>query len=630
MIAAPVFHIVSEFKFEIGSALLGTEALKNAVGGVSSAADNALVSFQKLGFGIAAQMGLGTGGILGMLYEAIQASEKFGATQRKLANVFLSNQDKISGGPVTFMEAMQASSDIMDEIHKKAAQFGLPASALANTVGAIAPALFNEGVAGKNLGPAIDMSRGLLKSAPVLGVDPNMVQGQLLDLVNGRGSAGDTLAMRLMNETTAFKEFGGGKHNGGSSAGKSPLAAFNALPAAKRVEVLNKALLQFGSNTDILKANASSLTQQIQILSDSMKGMFSILKPIGESLASFLAPALERFNQMIQTNGVQIGKQLGIMAKKMLGDNPEKLFAGLFQAGNLKKDLASTANVFSMVGIVGTIGMGLKWLGVTAKLASPWISAFVGMFTIFLDVFERTPTIMTKVSLWVAGITAIGVALVAFPGVGVVLAIGAALTGLFQLFSRAEGYAKVNDALKIPALTEKLLRASNAFMAVAGSILAPFTAIFDALAKWIAPMFEISSWIDLAADSLITLATLMSVFDGQIQGLGATVREFLRYLTHEDMIKNPTGIFSSSGKAFTDTFDKVMNENLATLQSGETANVSKSITNIGKVEIRNDFKQQMEPDRIAFTIKDQLLKAAANPGQSANRSLRGTFGTAGN
>jgi hypothetical protein len=56
-----------------------------------------------------------------------------------------------------------------------------------------------------------------------------------------------------------------------------------------------------------------------------------------------------------------------------------------------------------------------------------------------------------------------------------------------------------------------------------------------------------------------------------------------------------------------------------------TGAVVQQTTNINKVEIRNDFKEQMEPDRIAFTLKDQLLKAANNPGQAAGRSLQGAF-----
>ena len=49
--------------------------------------------------------------------------------------------------------------------------------------------------------------------------------------------------------------------------------------------------------------------------------------------------------------------------------------------------------------------------------------------------------------------------------------------------------------------------------------------------------------------------------------------------------------------------------------------------NINKVEIRNDFKERMEPDRIAFTLKEQLLKAAQNPTQ-ANRGAFATTGAA--
>lgn len=726
MIAPQVFHILTEFKFEIGSALTSSRALQQAVSGVSVAADNALMSFQRMGIGVVAQMGLGTGGVLGVLYEAIQASEKFDSTQRKLANTFLSNQDKIKGGPVTFLEAMQASSAVMDEIQAKARQFGLPASALSNTVAQIAPALFNEGVAGTNLSTAVDMSRGLLKSAPVLGVDPNMVQGQLLDLVTGRASAGDTLAMRLMNETQAFKDLKTGGVNqalgtnlnqptpfksmptaqnvnvsvdvgrleqppvrdtngplsafnslaektpqqvsvnidaralnqssalemkgplsalnsvstprnsnlesgarefhasGGTHGSKSPLASFNALPAAQRVEVLNKALLQFGSNADILKANANSLTQQLQVLSDTMKGMFSILRPIGSVLADFLAPAVARFNVMVQTHGASISKQLGIMLRRVLGQ-PEELFENLFQMRSLKSDLEATSKVFSVAGITGVIGAGLKFLGVTSKLAAPWVSVLAGAVTVFMDVFARTPTIVSKIALIGIGVGALLALLVAFPPLAGIIAVSTVLTALFQMLSRAQGIAAVEDVKALPEQMDDLSRVVNAFSATMGRLFDPFSQIFDGLAHWISPVFQVSSWVDFLTNALFKLTYAFSFVEAAFSGLLDAVSTFMNYFTSSQMLTDPTGIFDQMANSFSREFDRVMNENLSSLSDPETGAVMNQITNISKVEIRNEFKEQLEPDRIAFTLVEQLKKTAQNPSQGSGRSFSGAL-----
>jgi hypothetical protein len=627
MIGGPqIFHILTEFKFEIGSALLGTKTLTGAVGELSQAADNTLFSFQKMGLGVVAQMGLGTGGVLGILHSAIEASEKFGATQRKIANIFLSNPDNIQGGAVSFMEAMQASDSIMTSIVHKARQFAIPASALTETVGAIAPVLFREGAAGKNLETAIDMSRGLLKSAPTLGVDPGLVQGQLVDLIMGRGSAGDRLSMRLASETQAFQEVLG--KGGAGGAGKSPLAAFNALPIEKRVDVLNRALLQFGSNSEILKANAYSLTQQLQVLSDTMKGMFSILRPIGSALADFIAPALARFNEMLQTQGSNISKQLGQMLRKVLG-SPEELVENLFQVKSLRRDMDSASKVLSVAGITMGIGNGLKFFGVITKAFSPWIAVLTGSLQVFYDVWERTPSIATKVTMFTLGIGALIAALVAFPPLAGIVAVSAALTGFFQLLSRAEGIAKVTDAKKLPQLMEDLTRVTNAFMTTMGRALKPFTAVFDALAHFISPIFEVAGWIELLTDVVFKFTYALSFLEGSFSGIMEAIQTFMEYFTSTQMIGNPTGIFDAVAKSFTDEFDRIMNENLSSLTDSQNGAVMNQITNIGKVEIRNEFKEQLEPDRIAFTLKDQLMKTAQNPTQAARRSFSGALAGAG-
>lgn len=619
----PIFHVLTEFKFEIGHAMTSSQQLQGAVEDLSHAADQALFSFQKMGVGLVAQMGLGSGGVLGTLYEAIQASEKFNATQRKLANVFLSNQDKIKGGPVSFLEAMEASNTIMSEINKKAKEFALPASALTNTVTAIAPALFNAGVAGPNLENAITMSRGLLKSAPTLGVDASMVQGQLLDLVMGRGSAGDTLSQRLMNETTAFRDILGPNAGHGKSGGhgsSSPLAAFNALPAAKRVEVLNKALLQFGSNTEILTANAQSLTQQIQVLKDQFVGMYSILKPIGDSLAAFLAPALERFNQMIKTHGAEIGKQLGSLLGKVLG-SPETLFANLFQLKSLKRDLTSTSHVFSMAGLAGTIGAGLKFLGVTSRFAAPWVSILAGALTVFYDIWNRTPSVLSKIFMFTAGITALMALFYFVPVVGQIVAVATALTALFQLFSRAEGIAKVQDALELPRVLEDTSRLMNALSVTMGRLLKPFTDLFNAFAEQLAWMFRITSWADVMNNAIFKVVMFFTFLESVFIGLMDSIQTFMNYFTSDQMLKDPMGLFKAMRDSFSTSADKVIDENLASLTDPNKGAVANQITNIAEVNINNAFKEQMEPDRIAFTLVDQLKKVAQNPVSNPGRSM---------
>ena len=52
--------------------------------------------------------------------------------------------------------------------------------------------------------------------------------------------------------------------------------------------------------------------------------------------------------------------------------------------------------------------------------------------------------------------------------------------------------------------------------------------------------------------------------------------------------------------------------------SADKKEVSKNVTNIGNVNINQQFKEQLEPDRIAFAVTDQLKKLATNPVQAIN------------
>jgi hypothetical protein len=76
--------------------------------------------------------------------------------------------------------------------------------------------------------------------------------------------------------------------------------------------------------------------------------------------------------------------------------------------------------------------------------------------------------------------------------------------------------------------------------------------------------------------------------------------------------------------AITAGMEDIFERNLATLSAPEgDRNVSNHVTHIGKVEVRQDFKENMEPDRIASSLVKTLSSIAKNPTQSAGRSIQG-------
>jgi hypothetical protein len=262
---------------------------------------------------------------------------------------------------------------------------------------------------------------------------------------------------------------------------------------------------------------------------------------------------------------------------------------------------------------------------------------------------------------------------VAFPPVGGILAGALALTGLFQLFSRAEGIAKIRDFKLLPEMTEKFMKVLNMTISTFGRFLKPIFSIFESLAQWISPLFEVSRYMKLFTEVLyqFTLAisylqafssgllevyrylflnlwdwikhfgsmigdSIGELFSGSLldpvfslfDKMGISIKSyFLENVAQpiSTMFQDAKGllpdIFSPVTDIFTTEFDRIMNENLASLKSPDGP-IQNMITNIGKVEIKNDFKEQLEPDRIAFTLVEQLKRVAQNPGQGG-RSFSG-------
>jgi hypothetical protein len=85
-----------------------------------------------------------------------------------------------------------------------------------------------------------------------------------------------------------------------------------------------------------------------------------------------------------------------------------------------------------------------------------------------------------------------------------------------------------------------------------------------------------------------------------------------------NQIKNAIMLKGFNGAAIGDAFSGGVDMMLAELFPKIAAKIDdgsatpQQTVNISKIEIKNDFKEMLEPDRVAFTIKDQILKAARN------------------
>lgn len=600
-----IFQVATEFRFDIGHALLASNRLQESVNDISGAADNALFSFQKLGAGVVAHLGLGSGGLLTILGKAVQISDKFNNTALSFSNVISSNMKFLHGNIDTFNDRLETSKVIMGDITKVANQFALPSNELLNMTKLIAPVLIPHGAAGKNFSNAIDISKNVLKSAPNLGINPQDSEGQLIRAISGQAHMGDTLFRRLLSETGAFRDAKVG------NAGQ-----FNGMPFDKRLALLSKSLNQFSSDTDVLKNRVNSLSGQMTLLQNNFVEFGSVLRPIGDALLKPIIMVMQEVNRFVQHEGKAIAVSFGKLIENVFED-PKNLLINLLQFRKLGGDVKKGAGVFEIIGLI-TMMRHLQHFAPLAGIGTAVQSGLTFAARGLLSLAGMVP--------WLSVFSFVAKA--AWFAFSRLLPPLAAAVAFFQIISRAKAIAQVNDAKNLlslsPQLAEMMVRFKNALEL----IFYPITMMIDFWANLLAPLFEVTTWLSFAMGPLEQLANVLQFLGtvsvlayAGLSGLFAGLFQFVGNLT--------SGKFANLFGGVSDAFDQgvkdVIEANASKLFGGGSPSVVNQVTNIGKVEIRNDFKEQQEPDRIAFTLKDQLLKAAKNPTQARGNSLQGAF-----
>lgn len=602
--AEQVFKVLTEFRFDIAHAVAGSQQLQGQIGQVSAAADELHYALKRASMGLVVQTGLGTGGFLGAIWSAVKAADKFEQSQRQIANVLLSNN--LFTGPNAFRDAMNDAAIAMDHMNKVANQFSLPSADLVQFSKLVGATLVAHGLDNSHLEKSINLSRGFLKSAPTLGIDPGLAQGQLLDAVMGRANMGDTLFQRISNETSAMKPYQG-------TAGAN---SFNALTPAKRLEVLTQSLTQFGNVTEIVNANALSLTSQMKRLQDNITGMFSILRPIGKAIMDPLRKILYQLNIYLEKYGKKILEIMGRIFKDLLKD-PEKLYTQIQQLRNLGKDTKMAGNILGIVALIHGIGSALKFLGIS--LSGNFL--MIGLRSIG----SAVAWVVTALGgpLAVLGFVLRGVWFIASKVVAPLVL----LTTILQGISRGIAGAKISDMKWIAERGVKIAETFEKFKSAIEKILLPFELAIRGIAmfiEWLFSFGRISQWvfekIQGLADMMETLGNIMVTFFGIIAGISNVMVNTIMNLMEGNFLAAGSNFGANFMEGFNDFTSEFWGKRI--IGGGEQSTSTNKIE-IDKIEINNQFKENAEPDRIAFTLKDQLMKAALNPTQAAGGSLRG-------
>lgn len=599
------YKVIAEFRFDVASAVINSQTLQDEVGKISSAAETAQMKLMSLGASFMTEMGLGYLSVGAVILNAFKASEKFYQTQLKLSNVMLGSG--LFKGENGFQESMLASADAMERMKRASREFALPAGAMVETSLGVGAALVNKHLDDSSLSKSVDLSRQYLKSAPILlqGQDPTSYIPQLIGAISGRADIGGTLIQRLIDETGAM-----GKFKGAGGIGK-----FNAMKDADRLDLLTKALAQFSGQGKVVAAMAKSLTGELQRLKDNLFGVFGVFNKIGDTLRRAFLPILDKANAWLEQNGEKIATSVSRMLDRVLKD-PIKLWADFQQLRGLKSDVSTGASIIKMMMWVHAIASMAGFIG---KIP---FGPLQGAVTAILGVFKWVND--TIIHFLVPAASASGSWLALF---GQVFAVFGFLVTMLQSMSRGLALAKVDNASWMLDNAARFTAVMDAFHQAIVAILSPFEMIIDGWAQLWRWVFSSVIVLELFTRGMEKFGNVLMFIGKVIVGFFAIISGIMQSML-QLVIMFQERDFSGFGKKMTGAFmegfdlhfEKYFPKDKVQL---DKVPVSGQNIQVDKVVINNQFKEQMEPDRIAFALKDQLMKAAANPLQASRTSMAG-------
>jgi hypothetical protein len=597
------FEVATEFRFDVGQALINTKSLQGAVDSLGQSTQGALGSLNYLASGLVARLGFGSGGLLSILTKAVQVSEEFDVASLSFANNISSNFAVLTGTIDTFNDRLETSNMLMRKISGVAIGAGLDTGELAALTTKLATPLANRGKLGKNYEGAISMSKNLMIGSSMVGLHPQVASESLYRALTDRMALHGALFARLVN-TPAFKS--------AHIARQGQLVNMN---QDKKIDLLAKALGQLAGDADALSQRLHNLQVQFTIMKDHLA---VLLKPIGDAVKNALINVMATANAWLKNNGEAIGKNLGALLANIFED-PRGLIINLLQIRQVGKDFKKSLHLVELYGtfrfiryiLVELLGITLNgglvrtlfryiWEGLSFLVALvPWTKVLSGAFKLLrVAAAEVLPPFLI-------------------------------FMGIMQTLSRARAIAKVNDIKNwidlTPRMSAIILRLKIAFE----NILSPITYVMNAVAELIAPLFQTSTYGRILID---ILEFMMPAFEflgkvsllatASIDGLGMALGGFVSDLVN---MHNP---FKSWSKNFNTGIDDFLEKNKARLGGEKMSATANFVTNVGKIEARFDMREQLEPDRIAFAVTEKLKRLAQNPKQGRGQSYAGQLAAA--
>ena len=587
------FDVATEFRFDVGEALLNTRALQGAVSDLSKAADGALSSINYLASGLVAHLGFGSGGLLTILSKAVQISEAFNGSALNLANNISSNFNVLSGHINTFNDRLETSEQIMSDISSTAIKFGIDTSQLSSITQLVASPLAARKMLGTNYAGGIAMAKNMMLASESVGLPQHAGAEMLARGLSPGQSIGGKLFERLL-QTPAFRS--------AHVLNPTQLAGMN---QDRKIELLSKALEQLAGDSQWLASRLQHVGAQFQILKSQIE---VLLKPIGDAIVKPLVKMLSMVNVYLSRHGKEIGENIAKFIGNIFED-PERLLVGLLQLRRFKDDFRRSVDVGGFLFLFAGIGKLLKPI----KPLATWVEKFLGVKEGmgFLGILRSDAGILAKV------FRLVGAAFADF------IPVVASFLFFFQVISRAIAIAKIHDVIAMIDLIPRAMAAIAKMKTGIENILLPITMAIDGLAQMIAWIFESNILYRALLNTFESFATVLDLLGkGVVYAMGGVAAFLYMMIGFVDDIIHLRNPFTSALGNLKTGFQDFMAGHPFSSENNPTVN---QVTNIGKIEARFDMREQLEPDRIAFAVTTHLKKLAIDKRQGSGQAIDAAF-----
>ena len=592
------FEVATEFRFDVGQAIIGTKALTDSVDGLSHSVDGALSSLNYLASGLVAHLGIGAGGLLGIVTRGIQLTEEFTRGSMGFVNSISSNMQVLGGTIGTFNDQLETSKMLMGNINSAAGKLGLSGVELAQMTQLLASPLAQRGKLGTNYSTGIELAKNAMITGEATGLGHGNVAESLLRGLSPGGAVMGKLFERMVN-TQAF-------HN----ARVTRPQQLSGMGQDKKMDLLISAMSELGNNAGYLTARLDSLRVQFNILKANVE---NILRPIGDALKVPLMKMLRSANTFLTAHSTALGASIGKLLNNLV-DDPKKAFVNLMQLKSLGTDFKKALHITELVQMFLFLRWGLGLLGV--ELGGGLLKQGIGYLITFIGQIAKF--------IWSTGIlgSIFGYLIKAAAAVGEVFL---PLLFFFQILSRARAIATLNDTIAwfeiVPEMADAFVRLKDALSAV----FLPITMVIDQWGKMLAPIFEWSIWIRMLVPLMEGMAWVLEWIGAGViymtAGLNALVSVIMGFIYDIINLKNPMTDAMTNLK---DGFNDFLKAHPVP-GSGSTPTTKSVVTNNNHIEARFDMREQLEPDRIAFSVTQHLKKLAINATQGRGQSMQAAF-----